>query len=231
MDNDRIQEFFDVWSVYDAVLDRNHMFHEPIFRDVASVVASHFAGCPFDVLDLGCGSARHVARALAGQGVGRYTGYDLSPVALDCARGNLSALGCTLDLRCADLADGVGEDAGTHDLIVSSYALHHLGAAEKARFLGSARRRVNEGGLVLVVDVFRDAGEDRATYLDRYVGWIRSEWTDLGKPALDAIEEHIRANDYPENGEEFAAMAIAAGFSRASELNRFGWHRTWRFDP
>ena len=48
---------------------------------------------PFVLLDLGCGSARHLARALQGRSVSRYVGYDLSDVALAHAGRNLTGIG------------------------------------------------------------------------------------------------------------------------------------------
>ena len=59
--------FFDEWSVYDQVLDYNYMHHDDIYRDVQGFLADRYENRPFSLLDLGCGSARHLARALKGR--------------------------------------------------------------------------------------------------------------------------------------------------------------------
>ncbi|MGH3089761.1 MAG: class I SAM-dependent methyltransferase, partial [Rubrobacteraceae bacterium] len=66
MNNEAVKEFFNAWSIYDRVLDLNYMFHNEIYRDVASLIKKRYAARPFSILDLGCGSARHFAPALQG---------------------------------------------------------------------------------------------------------------------------------------------------------------------
>src|SRR4051812_46447467 len=89
-------KFFDEWSIYEQVLERDYMFHDEIYRGVARLLADYFSARPFSVLDLGCGSARHFSHALAGRSLAGYTGYDLSAAPLSHARRNLAALGCAV---------------------------------------------------------------------------------------------------------------------------------------
>ncbi|HEX9444261.1 MAG TPA: GNAT family N-acetyltransferase [Candidatus Binatia bacterium] len=223
-------QFFDEWSIYDRVLDRDYMFHDAIYRDVGLLLVERYAGRSFAVLDLGCGSARHFSRALAGRSVSRYAGYDLSDVALAHARPNLARLGCPLDLRQGDLLEGLQADGERFDLIFCGFSLHHLSAADKERFFQSAFQRLEEGGLLLVVDTMREAEESRSVYLDRYLGWIRSEWKAMSAAELDAICEHIRNNDFPDTAASLRAMAARAGFDGGSEVSRFRWHHTLAFE-
>ncbi|TMA07862.1 MAG: class I SAM-dependent methyltransferase [Deltaproteobacteria bacterium] len=161
------RELFDEWSSYDQVLDHNYMFHDEIFRDVRRLLASHYGGHPFTVLDLGCGSARHLGRALRGCSVSRYVGYDLSGVALAHAAPNLSSLGCPIELHQGDLLESLKASGERFDLIFSSFALHHLVSADKAVFFRLAYERINENGMFLMVDVMREEDEDPEVYLDR----------------------------------------------------------------
>jgi len=224
------RELFDEWSSYDQVLDHNYMFHDEIFRDVRRLLASHYGGHPFTVLDLGCGSARHLGRALRGCSVSRYVGYDLSGVALAHAAPNLSSLGCPIELHQGDLLESLKTSGERFDLIFSSFALHHLVSADKAVFFRLACERINENGMFLMVDVMREENEDPEVYLDRYCGWLRSEWKTLSPEALDAFCDHIRNNDFAETAAKFHAMATNAGFSRWREINRFRWHHVWCFE-
>jgi SAM-dependent methyltransferase len=226
--NTTTENFFDQWSIYDQILAHNYMHHDDIFRDVQHLLADRYATQPFSLLDLGCGSARHLAQALQGRSVSRYVGYDLSDVALAHAARNLAGLGCPADLHQGDLLDGVRTGAETFDLVFTSFALHHLSSAQKAEFFQSAHERLNDGGILLLIDTMRDDGEERAIYLDRYCDWLRSRCKTLSPEALDFLCEHIRNNDFPETIMDFGAMATKAGFCEPIEINRFRWHHTLR---
>jgi L-amino acid N-acyltransferase YncA len=105
-----------------------------------------------------------------------------------------------------------------------------LTAEEKAVFFEMAHRRLNTGGMLLIVDPARQEDEARPIYLDRYCGWIRAEWKAMPPAAVDAICDHIRNNDYPETARDLRAIAAESGFDRARELERFRWHHTWVFE-
>jgi len=223
-------KFFDEWSIYEQVLDCDYMYHAAIYRGVAGLLQEHFGTRPFSVLDLGCGSARHISRALAGRAIAGYKGYDLSEAPLQDARRNLASLGSPIDLRRGDLLEALREESAVFDLVFCGFSLHHLTSEDKAAFFRLAHRRLNAGGLLLIVDPAREENEARPAYLDHYCGWIRSEWKNMSPAAIDAICEHIRGNDHPETARDLRAIAAGAGFDRARELERFGWHHTWAFE-
>jgi SAM-dependent methyltransferase len=222
--------FFDEWSVYDQVLDHNYMHHDEIYRDVQRFFAERFDDRPFTLLDLGCGSARHLARALKGRSISRYVGFDLSDVALEHASGNLSLIGCPFELHQGDLLNGLRSTSEKVDVVFTSFALHHLAFAEKEIFFQSAYERLGRDGMLLLIDTMREDGEDRPVYLDRYCAWLRSTCETLAPAALDLLCDHIRGTDFPETTATLSAMATRAGFGRAAELTRMGWHHTWCFD-
>jgi SAM-dependent methyltransferase len=225
-----VRKFFDGWSLYDQVLDHNYMFHEELYQDVQHFLANHYADCPITFLDLGCGSARHLAHALEGRLMGRYIGYDLSDVALVHATHNLANLGCPIQLHQGDLLEGLKANREQFDLIFSSFALHHLASAEKEVFFRLAYEGLKENGVLLLIDVVREEDEDLQLYLDRYCGWLRSEWKVMQPEEQDAICDHIRNNDFPETASELCAMATHTGFRGYFEISRFRWHCTWCFE-
>ena len=224
------KNFFDEWSIYDQVLDHNYMHHDEIYRDVQRILADRYESRPFIILDLGCGSARHLVRALKGRSVSRYVGYDLSDVALAHAAHNLVELGGPFELRQGDLLEGVRAGGETFDVIFTSFALHHLASVEKSTFFQFAYRRLNQHGMLLLIDTARDDGEDREIYLDRYCAWLRSRCETLSPEGLDLLCTHIRNNDFPETAGALDAMGTRAGFSRPVKINRFRWHHTWCFN-
>src|SRR2546423_607992 len=110
------------------------MQHDEIDGDVRRILADRYETRPFVLLDLGCGSARHLARALQGRSVSRYVGYDLSDVALAHARRNLTGLGCPVELHRGDLLESLRVGGEKFDVVLTSFALHHLAAAQKSTF-------------------------------------------------------------------------------------------------
>jgi len=227
--NTATENFFDEWTIYEQILARNYMHHDDIFREVERFLADRYGNSSFSLLDLGCGSARHVALALQGRSVSLYVGYDLSDVALAHAARNLAVLKFPVDLFRGDLLDGVRTGGETFDVIFSSFALHHLSSVQKAEFFQSAHERLDDCGVLLLIDTMRDDGEERANYLDRYCSWLRSRCKTLSTEALDFLCEHIRNNDFPETIMDLGAMASKAGFCQPIELNRFRWHHSWVF--
>ena len=222
-------KFFDEWSIYNQILDRDYMLHDEIYRDVQRFFAERYGDRPFSLLDLGCGSARHLAQALQGRSLNRYVGFDLSDVALAHAKHNLAGLGCAIELHQGDLLEGLKKNHDDFDVIFTSFALHHLSAAEKTVFFQLANEKLNQDGILLVIDTMREDGEDRGRYLDRYCAWLRSRCKTLSVQALDLLCEHIRANDFPESTVDLNNLAMRAGFGAHVEINRFRWHHTWYF--
>ena len=223
------RNFFDEWSIYDQILTYNYMHHDDIFRDLRHFLADRYGNAPFNILDLGCGSARHLAQALEDRSVIGYLGYDLSDAALAHAKSNLDFLRCPVDLRRGDLLDGVKAGGESFDVIFTSFALHHLSFVQKAEFFASTYQRLNRNGVLLLIDTMRDHGEDRSSYLDRYCAWLGSRCHSLSPEALALLFAHIRANDFPETDKDLEEMAVRAGFTQKLEISRYQWHHGWCF--
>jgi hypothetical protein len=79
-----------------------------------------------------------------------------------------------------DLLHWAGQPGERFSVISCLFGLHHLDDPDKQRFLERVGGRLAEGGLLLIGDVFREPGEDRQAYVQRYVRRIRQQWTSLG---------------------------------------------------
>jgi cyclopropane fatty-acyl-phospholipid synthase-like methyltransferase len=224
------REFFKAWSTYDQVLENNYMFHRELYQDVQHLLGNRYAEKPFTLLDLGCGSALHLAIALSNCSIKRYVGYDLSEIAIVHAKNKLSRLGCPVELHQSDLLEGLRGNREQFDLIFSSFALHHLSSVEKQDLFQLAYERLKKNGFLLLIDVMREEDEDLQLYLERYTSWLRSEWKSIQQKGLTAICDHIRNYDFPEMVSGLCEMSIQTGFSEHYELSRFRWHRTWCFE-
>jgi SAM-dependent methyltransferase len=221
--------FFDVWDTYHKVVAANYMHHLEIREDVERALRAQFAGRPFSILDLGCGDAAALAPLLARLEVRRYKGVDLSQTALALAAENLKGLSFPKEFLCSDILAALTEDASLYDVVYSSFAVHHLSTEEKAAFFRGAARRLEPGGLLLLIDVAREEGESLPVYHQRYCDWLRRDWSLLDANEKASVCDHIRSNDRPEPISTLRAEAQAAGLEDALTIASYGWHRVLRF--
>ncbi len=218
---------FQAWTPYDVVLDQNYMFHRELHVRAARILQVRFATGTFDLLDLGCGSARHLAGILRDHPPATSRGYDLSAQALELARVNLAFLADRVRLVNADLA--LGPASGPADVVFSAFAIHHLDVSAKAALFRSIRSCLRPGGIFLLIDVVRDEGEERARFLDRFEDEIRSRWGALAERDVVEILDHIRTCDFPETASGIRDLARAAGLGGCRETERHGCHQLWCF--
>lgn len=116
----------------------------------------------------------------------------------------------------------LGLAAGSVDLIVSNYALHHLRDADKARLLEHSHRWLKPGGRIVIGDMMfgravtaenrRIVASKAAVFLRRGpAGWMRLV-KNLARFAL-------RLGEKPLPPEAWEALALEAGFERVT-VNR-----------
>jgi SAM-dependent methyltransferase len=143
------QQWPDIAATYNAVAE-----------DYAQAFADELAGKPFDrdlldefaaavrgrgvVLDVGCGSAGHVTRYLADQGVDA-AGVDLSPKVIEVARRYQPGL----SFEVADMRELPAADSSLAG-IIAFYSVIHLPAGQVPTALAEFRRALAPGGLLLI---------------------------------------------------------------------------------
>jgi tRNA (cmo5U34)-methyltransferase len=98
------------------------------------------------------------------------------------------------------------------DVIIASFALHHLSSADKLRFLAAARMRLTPGGELLLIDVVRRDGESRAEYVQRYATEVIPGWA-IPKEIRQRVLDHVRSADYPEEISAQPTWARQVGFT------------------
>jgi cyclopropane fatty-acyl-phospholipid synthase-like methyltransferase len=223
------ENIFDSWNTYAKVVAANHMFHREIGEAVNRALRSRFASRTFSLLDLGCGDAATLGRALEGSALSQYKGVDLSQTALALAHENLKALGCPVELVNAHLLDGFSERAA-YDAIYTSFALHHLPTEQKAGFFRLAAQSLAQGGLLLLVDVVRDENQPLDVYHRRYCEWLRESWTALEPAERESVCDHIVNNDLPDPFSVLEAQAKAAGLAVIAGGVQHNWHRLLCFE-
>jgi SAM-dependent methyltransferase len=108
------------------------------------------------VLDLGCGPGTHLVALLDANPAARFVGLDLSDPMLRSARAFLAAYGGRVELRRDDMSAASTVPTASIDVVVSTYALHHLPSLASLRAtLATARRVLKPGGRVCLLDFSR----------------------------------------------------------------------------
>ncbi len=221
--DDSVAIFRKSWTLYDAITERNYMFHRELYAEVAEQVAQVGRFGPFRLLDLGCGNARFLAPCLAATPPVHYEGVDLSAAALAEAREHLKTLPAAV-FHQQDMLQALEEGESTFEILFSGFAVHHLDSAAKQRFFHAAARRLKRGGRFLLMDVVRDEGQSRDEYLRDYLGWMRTTWTEIPVEQLEEACTHVAAYDHPEQFSDLVQMARRAGLTETPLRHRFERH-------
>ena len=194
---EEIKEFFQQWNVYQKIIAMNYMMHREMY-DYLQDSLKDTSGKPVRILDVGCGDAAIVARALTGKQAGAYWGIDLSAAALTCAADNLKDIDCEKQFIEADFSEAINQIDQTFDFVIAGFSLHHLVKNEKDNFFKRARKRLTKDGCIVVYDLIRNNNESRDAYLKRLCETYKQQWTVLTKQEMEEIFTHINNNDYPE---------------------------------
>ncbi|WP_395750045.1 class I SAM-dependent methyltransferase [Prosthecobacter sp.] len=226
--DDNTALFRKAWTLYDTISEKNYMFHREIYAQVADLLRQRHAQGPYHLLDLGCGNARFLAPCLQAAPPETYDGVDLSASALDEARGYLKGV-ANAGLHQKDMLQAIENADTAFDVIFSGFAMHHLDAAGKQRLFTACAERLAPGGSFILVDVVREEGQTREQYLDGYLDFMRTQWTEVAPDQLDEACAHVAAYDFPETLADLTQMARAAGLSQARVLDRFAQHHVMVF--
>jgi SAM-dependent methyltransferase len=226
--DDNTALFRKAWTLYDAISEKNYMFHREIYAHVATLLQKRHAQGPYHLLDLGCGNARFLAPCLQSAPPETYDGVDLSASALDEARTYLKGIANTA-LHHKDMLEAVEATDSAFDIIFTGFAVHHLDAAGKQRLFTACAERLAPGGSLIMVDVVREDGQTREQYLESYLDFMRRQWTDVVPEHLDEACAHVAAYDFPETLADLTQMAKRAGLSQTQVVGRFGPHFILRF--
>lgn len=212
-----IKAFFNHWNIYHKVMEHNYMAHRRVYGVLRRLLVKHFSGKPFTLLDLGCGDAEFMSRALAGTRIRAYTGVDISEVALTLARKNMRRLGCRKKFIRGDFFREIRRRPRA-DVVWLSLAFHHLRLGQKAEFFKRCGKICAPGGFVIFYEPVLRAGKPRDDFLKRWWRFVARHWQALTKRELRLVKKHIVDNDFPESFSTYACLARRAGFCRAQQL-------------
>jgi SAM-dependent methyltransferase len=216
------REFFnDKWKLYQKVLTYNYMKHQEIYDVLHHFLIGNWQQ-QFKVLDLGCGDASFIAKALQNNAVSYYLGLDLSDIAIAIARQNLQVIPCTQEFIQGDFLKVipllVKEPKNQFDIILTSFAFHHLKLEEKDDLLSQIKQLLLPGGIFILIDFVVQEGESREIYIHRYLQNVRQQWQQLTDAEAVLVFQHMLESDYPETQATLEFLALKNEFQRVETL-------------
>lgn len=190
---------FDRWSEsYDRSWLNELVFFPCIRRCLEEILRwqRNRAGAPFDVLDVGCGTASLLVELSRQPGARKLLGVDYSPAMVERAHEKLRRL--QLDER-VEVLSGDAEhlpfrDASL-DIVTCCNSFHHYPHQDAA--IREFRRVLRSGGMLVLIDGFRD----------NVVGWI----------VFDVAVAWAEKNVHHAPWSEIRAHIGAAGFATLTQ--------------
>jgi len=201
-----------VWSR--RVNSWDHHTPTGLEKVIAAVLAAAEVGPGDQVVDLGCGTGR-LSLPLAEHGA-RVLAVDVSPAMvrrLESKAHERSVSG--LDGLAAPI-ENLSLPAGSVDLIVSSYALHHLRDADKDRLVKAAYQWLRPGGTLLVADMMFGRGgssQDRAIIKSKVRALAKKGIGGWWRIAKNGYRYLVRVQERPVSISAWTAMFGNAGFT------------------
>ena len=225
-----IEIFLKSWRIYHEIIEWNYMFHREITQAVAQELQDFKLGNRLRIFDLGCGDASMALPLIEPDRIYEYVGCDLSQPALDVAHQQLDARHISHQLICDDMTRVAAEQPdNSFDLIISSYAIHHLNASLKEQIVKDIARVLSPGGCFVLIDIFREPTEDRAAYMRNYMGRLRQTWARLSPESQNMVIDHATNYDFPETTHFFETLCQKINLSAGKPLAKHTWHEAWCF--
>lgn len=166
------------------------------------------------VVDLGSGNGQ-LSIPLARQGA-RVLGVDVSPGMTDALQSEARRLGLdTLEAVTVPVED-LDLPAASADLIVSSYALHHLRDPEKAALVNSAAQWLRPGGRLVIADMMFGRGgsaRDREIIRQKLLVLARKGPGGWWRIAKNVVRYQLRMQEMPIAMEAWTELMRKAGFT------------------
>jgi SAM-dependent methyltransferase len=166
------------------------------------------------VVDLGCGTGQ-VSLPLASRGA-QVLAVDVSSAMIGRLGSEAGRLGVTtLDGLAMPIEEVVLPPASV-DLVVSSYALHHLRDADKARLVTAAYGWLRPGGRLVIADMMfgrGTSGRDRAIIRSKVAALARKGPGGWWRIVKNAARYQLRVQERPVSMETWTALLRRSGFA------------------
>ena len=227
-DEAALEQFQKQWATYQKMVDHDSLGH----KEVGAILHAALAALtePYNFLDIACGDAGQMKRALQGTKARHYRGIDLSVPALELAAKNLADAPFAVELDNGNFVEALTKHPKPTDAAWCGLSIHHLSTNGKRKLLeaicGSTR------DFLMIYEPTLAEGEDRETYLERFRRVNRPAWSFLTPEEWAQVDRHVTACDLPESAATWLALGREAGFATASQIffDPTGIYGLYRYD-
>jgi len=189
------------------------VFDSPIFDDVrTAVLDAAFLSGGERVLDLGAGSG-FLSLAMAPR-VREVVAVDISDAMLERLQADAQEAGLVnVEVQVADLA-ALECPANSVDVIVSSYALHHLTDVDKSALVARAHEWLRPGGRLVIADMMFGRGgtaRDRQILREKVIVLLRMGPGGVWRIAKNLVRFGLRRGTELPASPQFWTETVSAG--------------------
>jgi hypothetical protein len=136
-DKAALEQFQKQWATYQKLVDSDALSHKAVGTVLHDALKA--IGQPFAFLDIACGDAGQMKRALHATEVNHYHGIDLSEPALELAAKNLSGVPFEVELDHRDFVGALTRRPEPADAAWCGLSIHHLSTDGKRDLLKAIR--------------------------------------------------------------------------------------------
>ena len=201
-----------VWSR--RVTSWGHHGSAGLTKVTAAVLAAAYPEPGAQVVDLGCGNGQ-IGLPLAKAGA-EVLAVDVSPMMIRSLRAEAQRQHLPTLRGLATPIEELALPPESIDLIVSSYALHHLRDADKARLISSAAGWLRPGGRIVIADMMFGRGgtsRDRQIIRAKVSAMARKGVGGWWRIAKNAARYLLRVQERPISVDAWTSMLADAGFT------------------
>ncbi|MCB2264197.1 MAG: class I SAM-dependent methyltransferase [Candidatus Thiosymbion ectosymbiont of Robbea hypermnestra] len=188
--------FFEQWNSYRKVIKYNYMSHAQIIDVIRQEL---YDLEDISILDLGCGDSHVLACSVDKEKNFRYLGIDTANDAIRFSEQNLTShKGIARHIH-GDFFAEMGRLSGDFDVIISGYSLHHLKRENKEEFFALVSNLLSARGTFMFYDAEVNSGESQSDCKTRTYRTIREHFRQLDANEMNALINHVRDYDLPED--------------------------------
>jgi cyclopropane fatty-acyl-phospholipid synthase-like methyltransferase len=221
----KCRDFFnDEWKLYQKILDNNYMQHQDIYDAVHNFIVDNWQQESLRILDIGCGDASLMSHALLNTNVSFYCALDISDTAISIAQENMRLISCDQKFIQGDFCRQIPllskEKKDQFNLIITSFAFHHLSLEKKDYVFNQLKQLLSPEGIFIMIDLVCKNNESREIYIEKYLQTVKKKWLQLSFKELKLISNHMRNSDYPETIKTIETFAHKNGLKLTNFLSQ-----------
>jgi cyclopropane fatty-acyl-phospholipid synthase-like methyltransferase len=223
--SNKCRDFFnDEWKLYQKILDNNYMQHQDIYGAVHNFIVDNWQQESLRILDIGCGDASLMSRTLLNTNVSFYCALDISDTAISIAQENMRSISCDQKFIQGDFCQEIPllpkEEKDQFNLIITSFAFHHLSLEKKDYVLDQLKQLLSPEGIFIMIDLVCKNNESRDICIEKYLQTVKKEWLQLSFEELKLISNHMWNSDYPETIKTIETFAHKNGLKLTNFLSQ-----------